>query len=137
MAIVFLCPASNIPTGGIKAIYRQSEALHSNGVESSVFHPEDPNFSCSWFSHNAVINDGRSLNPRKDFMVIPEVWASLFGDQYIKFKYAIYIQNGYLTTHNSRGNIPDDKNGDKHRKITSRAYEKADLLMSISNDTSN
>ena len=125
MAIVFLCPADNRPSGGIKVIYRHSELLHSNGVESYVFHPHNPRFSCTWFSHHVVHHDGWSLNPKNDFVIIPEIWAAQFGKRYMElgFKYAIYVQNGYATHHN----FSDD---------TGRVYENADLLLSISDDTS-
>lgn len=126
MAIVFLCPADDTPSGGIKVIYRHSEMLNSNGVESYIFHPHNPQFSCTWFSHSAVHHDGWSLNPGRDFLIVPEIWAAQFGKRYMElgFKYAIYVQNGYAT----HQNFSDD---------TSRVYEKADLLLSVSDDTSN
>jgi hypothetical protein len=110
MEIVYLSPAVNIPIGGIKVIYRHSEMLNEAGMTSSIFHPDDASFSCSWFNHNAIIRSGKRkffrkkhkmyekklFNQKLDFIVIPEVWANQIGAQCIqrKLRYGIFVQNG-------------------------------------------
>jgi len=137
MAIVFLCPAINSPVGGIKVIYRQSEMLRSNGIESYILHPENSQFSCTWFSHNVVHHDGKALSPENDFIVIPEGWASLFGGYCIElgFGYAIYVQNSYCCPVVLPG-VSDPKVTKIHDTLIRKIYENADLIMSISDDAS-
>jgi hypothetical protein len=141
MEIVYLSPAVNIPIGGIKVIYRHSEMLNEAGISSSVFHPDDASFSCNWFNHNAIIRSGKRkwfrkkhmmyekkpFNPKSDFIVIPEVWANQIGAQCIqrKLRYGIFVQNGYMIHQGGKKNIP----------LLNTVYEKADLILSISEDT--
>lgn len=148
MAIIFLLPNDNKPIGGVKVIYRQSEMLYANNVESYIFHPRKPHFSCTWFSHNVKFfiprksllsyawfsHNSKFLNPgtfnaKNDFIVIPEIWAARYGSQCIDagVRYAIYVQNGYLI-HKGIGSLSE---GDLRR-----VYDHADIIMSISEDTS-
>lgn len=147
MAIIFLSPHGDTPKGGVKVMYRQSEMLYANNVESYIFHPRKPNFSCTWFSHNAKpfiprksrffstwFFRSKFLKPgifdtKNDFLVIPEVWAARYGNQCIDagLKYAIYVQGGYLI-HKGIGSLSEED--------LRRAYDHADILMSISEDTS-
>ncbi len=141
MEIVYLSPAVNIPIGGIKVIYRHSEMLNRAGIASSVFHPEDAAFSCNWFEHNATIRSGKRklfrkkhemyektrFDPKTDFIVIPEVWANQIGSQCIQrnLRYGIFVQNGYMIHQGGKKNIA----------LLNTVYEKADLILSISEDT--
>ncbi|MEY8689832.1 MAG: hypothetical protein AB9M53_08140 [Leptothrix sp. (in: b-proteobacteria)] len=127
--IIFLSPAYDRPAGGIKVIYRQSEILSANGIESGVFHPGDPDFRCSWFHHQATLLKLGHFNTRRDFLVFPELWAGLAAKFCIPsgIRYAIYAQNGYLAT--SRFGFS--------REDLNLAYERADLVLSISADTTN
>jgi len=142
MEIVYLSPAINIPIGGIKVIYRHSEMLNEAGFSSSVFHPENPNFACDWFSHQARIRPGRKkwfrkkhemyeatpFHPESDFLVIPEVWANQIGRQCLarKLKYALFVQNGYQLF----------EGGKRDLKLLNQVYENASVICSISEDTS-
>jgi len=125
MKITYLCPALDIPIGGIKVIYRHSEILSSIGFESYVLHPENPNFSCTWFSHKVKTRDSSPFSKADDFIVIPEIWASNLGQQSLdrELKYGIFVQNCYLAM-----------NGEFD--ILKKVYERANLIMSISEDTS-
>lgn len=148
MAIIFLTPNIKKPSGGIKVIYRHSEMLSANNIESYVFHPRNPHFSSTWFSHNVkflipkqfylfylwLSRNGKSLIPsafdaKKDFIVIPEIWAVRYGSQCIDagLKYAIYVQAGYFINNG----ITPSSEGELRR-----VYENADIIISISKDTS-
>jgi hypothetical protein len=116
--------------------------LNQVGIKSSIFHPENPTFSCNWFEHNAPIRAGKRklfrkkhemyedipFEPESDFLVIPEVWANQIGSQCIerKLKYAIYVQNGYMIY----------EGGKKNLTLLKKVYEQAALILSISEDTS-
>ncbi len=126
--LIFLCPADDTPTGGIKVIYRHAEMIDHLGLDTFVLHPFDHAFSCSWFAHRARLLTNMVLDPAEDFVLIPEIWAAIFGGQCIAqgIRYGIMVQNGYLT----------------HQVLPSPAYAsvdevyaKADLLLSISSDT--
>jgi hypothetical protein len=124
-SIVFLCPATNTPIGGVKVIYNQAAMINSlNGsITANVLHPLNPNFSCSWFVHDAPIKRSLEFSRTSDFVLIPEFWAvphaRLFHE--LGVRYGIYVQNGYATT---------ISNGDE----LDAAYSNAALIFAISND---
>jgi hypothetical protein len=130
--IVFILHSNNHKSGGDKVVYRQSEViskLNINGITGQILHPENPSFSHKWFKHEATFRKSLQLDPIRDFVVIPEIWvlphAKLLND--IGVKYAIYVQNGYLT------NIPMLV-GHEYEDLKT-AYNKASLILSISDDT--
>ncbi len=128
MRIVFLCPADNTPTGGIKVIYRHAELLGDLGCRAFVMHPFDHDFTCTWFSHSVDLLRKPDLFPASDFVIIPEIWAAIFGGQCLSLgiPYAILVQNGYLT----HTFLPSPTFA-----ALDEIYEKAALILSISNDT--
>jgi len=54
MAVYFLCPDSDHPTGGIKVIYRHVDILNHHGVTSRVLH-QKKGFRCTWFENDTAI----------------------------------------------------------------------------------
>lgn len=127
--IIFLCPADDTPTGGIKVIYRHCELLNRLGVNAFVMHPFDQGFRCSWFAHNARFTDSPQLDPAHDFVIVPELWALPFGQQCREagLRYGIFVQNGYLT----HAVLPAHSRAD-----VQAAYQGAALILSISADSS-
>ena len=128
--IVFLNLANPDPIGGVKVIYKQSELIAELGLHTSVYSPTGLGFSCQWFEHNANIRKVHGLNKNATFMVIPEIWAGRFGYELYNqgFKYAIYVQNGYnLDSALAWGHSPEQ---------VKQVYENAELILSISRDTS-
>jgi len=81
--IVYLCNADDKPVGGIKVIYRHAELLTSLGADACVLHPDNLDFSCTWFDHHARLLRSRDLHPESDFIIIPEIWAGSIGPQCI------------------------------------------------------
>lgn len=128
--IIYLSPKSNSPIGGVKVIYKNSEYFNKKFGGSFIFHPEDTSFKCSWFENDVVLRENLIFDAQKDFIVIPEFWAAWFGKQAIasKLKYAIYVQNGYFL-YQKPGLTPMDDDDLRN------AYENADLIISISEDT--
>ncbi len=72
-AVLFFCPDSNVPTGGIAVIYRHVEHLNDAGINAAVLHTQ-PGFRCRWFQSSApvVATPFRPVTP-DDVLVIPEV----------------------------------------------------------------
>jgi hypothetical protein len=125
-SIIFLSPAINQATGGVKVIFKQAAILNSlNGnFSASVLHPTKPNFKCTWFKHDAAYKLDLKLNPKSDFVVVPEFWAVPHAKllHELGVKYGIYVQNGYSIVFN---------NG----KELDSAYNNAALILGISEDT--
>ena len=128
--IIYLCPADNKATGGIKVIYRHAELLAFLGANAYVLHPFDLGFSCTWFDHRAQTLPSSALNPEGDFVIIPEIWAGPFGQQCIeqRVRYAIFVQNGYY----SRPILPEHS-----YEMFDHVYRCAELVLSISEDSTN
>lgn len=130
--IIFISHSNDHKSGGDKVIYRQSELINKlnlNGISSDILHPENLSFQHNWFEHKATFKRNLRFDPKNDFVVIPEIWAlphaKMFRD--IGVKYAIYVQNGYLTNVPvSIGHTLEDLN---------IAYMNASLILSISEDT--
>jgi hypothetical protein len=145
MELIFLCHAIKKPIGGVKVIYRHAEILnellHDLGHSASVMHPNSIFFRINWFKSNVPVrhkffklrwlgkpsfsNIEGCFDPKKNMLVIPELWVRKFGDQLIRLNipYVIYVQGGYLI---SKGNP----------EALSLAYSKAKCIMTISDDAS-
>lgn len=126
--IIYLCPADNKPTGGIKVIYRHAEMLCDLGADAYVLHPFDTTFRCDWFDHKVRLLDSLALACDTDFVVIPELYAGIFGPQCQRerVRYAIFVQNGYIT-HPVLAETP--------APLMNAAYCGADLVLTISDDS--
>ena len=118
----------DVPTGGIKVIYRHAELLASLGADAAVLHPFDTTFRCSWFEHTARFEQQLTLDPSRDLVIIPELWAGTFGPQCLQqgVRYAIFVQNGYFTYP-----ILPSQGAD----LLGRVFAAADLILAISDDT--
>ena len=81
-------------------------------------------FKYNWFNNNASIKEDLNFNSKKDFIILPEIFAHLADDLLIKrkIKYAIFVQNGYsinFTNNNKKLNL---------------AYSNAEFILSYSTD---
>jgi hypothetical protein len=96
--------------------------------EAFVLHPFDTSFRCSWFEHRTHFLDSLSLFPANDLVVIPELWAGIFGPQCLQqgVRYALFVQNGYLT----HPVLPQHS-----AELMETVYLGADLVLAISDDT--
>jgi hypothetical protein len=126
--IIYLCPADDVPTGGIKVIYNHAAMLSALGADAFVLHPFDAAFRCTWFHHTARFLDSLALDPQTDLVVIPELWAGVFGPQCLSqhVRYALFVQNGYI----SHPVMPQHS-----AALLDAVYRAADLVLAISDDT--
>ena len=85
------------------------------------------NFRYKWFDNKVNIKQNFNFDKKKDFIILPEIFAHIADELLIKNKidYAIFVQNGYVI------NSTDDE------KKLLRAYENAKFILSSSGDTSN
>lgn len=122
----------NLKTGGDKVIYKQSALINQMGlkhVQSQVLHAENTEFQHQWFEHSATFRKEAKLNPKTDFVILPEIMvvphASLLSK--LGIRYGIFVQNGYSVS------IPLCISDYEALK---EAYQHADIILSISDDTS-
>lgn len=131
--IVFIDPAiEGYKAGGDKVIYKQSEVIHQmsyHGVTSQILHPDNHRFKHTWFEHNAQLKESNILSVDSDFVIIPEVMviphAKMLAS--LGIRYGIYVQNGYSAS------IPLYVGSDEDLNA---AYRNAEIILSISDDTS-
>jgi hypothetical protein len=85
------------------------------------------NFKYSWFGNKIKIKQNFYFDTKKDFVILPEIFAHLADELLIKKKidYAIFVQNGYVI--NSTNNEQNLYN----------AYQNAKFILSISSNTTN
>lgn len=96
-SVLFLCPDSDVPTGGIQIMYRQVEALRDLGIAAAVLH-ERPGFRCTWFTSDAPVLWAalRPLTPH-DLLVVPEVYGPRLHELAPGTPKVVCNQNAYLT----------------------------------------
>ena len=129
-SIIYLCPATNSPIGGVKVIVRHAEMidrLTPPGMTAQIAFPEDASFTIDWFEHAVSVRRHLNFNPTSDFVVVPEFWAPIFGRQLsdLGVPYGIFVQNGYQLTKN----VPRERL-DELKAI----YGASSLILSISED---
>ena len=126
--VVYGAPPSNTPAGGVKVIYRHSELLRKIGVDSAVWHPGASDFKCTWFENQIITIDTENLSPKEDFIILPEIWASNYVSSFkrLGFRVGIFVQNCYYTHFNLNS---------ENKDAIENAYQEADIIMSISQDT--
>lgn len=126
--IVYFCPKSNVPTGGIKVIHRHSERIRQLGRNSEVFYFDNPESQdIDWFTHKTKIRTNSQFSSQDDYIILPECHAYRFWMQLKShnIKYAIFVQNGYYI---AAGFVKDS---------LTECYKNADLIICISNDVLN
>jgi glycosyltransferase involved in cell wall biosynthesis len=95
--IVFCCPDTARPSGGVRAIYRAVDLLNDAGLDAAVLHRR-ADFRCDWF-----VNATRVVHPPvevggDDVLVVPEAFTP--GDvQRLPFGVpkVVFNQNAYRT----------------------------------------
>lgn len=70
--VYYVAPDHDVPSGGIRVIYRHVDALNALGIPAAVMHGR-AGFRCSWFTNSTrVVHGGAvSLGP-DDILVVPE-----------------------------------------------------------------
>ncbi len=95
--VYYLCPDIDVPTGGIRAIYRHVDALNSMSIPAAVLHGR-AGFSCSWFEHRtSVVDAGSAVLSPSDVLVVPEFYGSALADLPRGPRLVVFNQNAYQT----------------------------------------
>lgn len=84
-------------------------------------------FNYKWLDHKIKTRDKLSFDKKKDFIILPEIFAHLAEDLCIRnrINYAIFVQNGYVIS---------STNNERKLKL---AYKKAKFIISYSEDITN
>jgi glycosyltransferase involved in cell wall biosynthesis len=75
--IHFVCPDTDVPSGGIRVIYRHVDHLVAAGVDAAVVH-ETSGFRPTWFDASRTpvrYADQLDVAPGHDLLVIPEIYG--------------------------------------------------------------
>jgi hypothetical protein len=93
-----------------------------NFLDVSIF----KNYKVKWSNNLIKSRDKFNFDPKKDFVIIPEIWAHFAEDFLIKkkIKYAIFVQNGYAL--NSTSN---------YKKLIN-SYKNSQFILSCSENIS-
>jgi len=129
--IIYFCPTVNGPVGGVKVILRHSECIHNLAyaeVDSAVLYPADIDFVYLYHKHSAIVRKDMNFNKNEDLIIIPEIYAFLFGRELrlMGYRYGIFVQGGYLLFENAEHESLDE---------LKRIYNQATVIISISDDT--
>lgn len=95
--VYFLCPDYQVPSGGIRVMYRHVDLLNAAGTTAAVLHHKD-GFACRWFEHSTVTVGAPSvrLTP-DDVLVVPEIYAPFLERLPRTPRLVAFNQNAYLT----------------------------------------
>lgn len=95
--ILFLAPDYDIPTGGVRVMYRHVDILNAAGVPAAVWHHQ-PGFRCSWFRNETeiVYRAQTALGPR-DVLVLSELDVDVLVHRQLAVAHVIFNQSGMLT----------------------------------------
>jgi glycosyltransferase involved in cell wall biosynthesis len=95
--VYFLTPDYDIPSGGIRVIYRHVDLLNSAGIRALVLH-QRRGFRCTWFEHETQVTDVAAIKVgRGDLLVVPELDVDLVCGLPPGTRHVIFNQNSHLT----------------------------------------
>jgi glycosyltransferase involved in cell wall biosynthesis len=95
--VYFLTPDHDVPSGGIRVIYRHVDLLNSAGIRAFVLH-QRRGFRCTWFTHNTqVIDVSEARVGRGDLLVVSEPDVNLICKLPPGVRHVIFNQNTHLT----------------------------------------
>jgi glycosyltransferase involved in cell wall biosynthesis len=95
--IYVLCPDYNVPSGGIRKLYRHVDVLNQHGVRASILHQQD-GFRCTWFANETqVVYAGHTSISSEDYLVVPEIYGPRIAAMAPGVRKVIFNQNAYMT----------------------------------------
>jgi hypothetical protein len=91
----FLCPDYDVPSGGIRVIYRFVDILNSADISAAVVH-RSRTFRCTWFENETIVLGANEVQFRQgDLLVIPEWYRQLIPMLAPGVPHVIFNQNAY------------------------------------------
>jgi glycosyltransferase involved in cell wall biosynthesis len=95
--VYFCAPDYDVPSGGIRVVYRHVDLLCDAGIPAAVLHRRR-GFRCTWFENRTrvVSSDDVVIGP-DDLVVVSEVAASLLRALSPGIRFVVFNQNPHLT----------------------------------------
>jgi glycosyltransferase involved in cell wall biosynthesis len=95
--VYFCTPDYNVPSGGIRVVYRHADVLNEAGIPAVVLHRR-PDFRCTWFENRTqVLCSREALIGPQDLVVVSELSVSLGLALPPGFRFVVFNQNPHLT----------------------------------------
>jgi hypothetical protein len=95
--VYFCAPDFDVPSGGVRVIYRHVDLLVGAGIPARVLHRR-PGFRCTWFAnHTPVSSSQDTLIGPEDILVIGELAVPLLRDREPGTRFVVFNQNPHLT----------------------------------------
>jgi hypothetical protein len=131
--LIWVLPALRYPCGGNIVGHNYVDAInamHYKGYSSEVLYSQEPDFKPTLFKYSSQLKTDLTADPKKEFFVIPEVFALSNTASLIEHQipYAISVLNGYLMDMEINMGFGDFD-------ALERVYEHAAFIISVSEDT--
>ncbi len=131
--LIWVLPALRYPCGGNIVGHNYVDAInamHYLGYSAEVLYSQEPSFQPTLFKYHSPLKTDLTADPKREFFVIPEVFALSNTASLIEnnIPYAISVLNGYLIDMEINMGFGDFD-------ALERVYEKAAFIISVSEDT--
>jgi glycosyltransferase involved in cell wall biosynthesis len=95
--VYFCAPDYDVPSGGIRVVYRHVDLLNAAGIDAAVLH-RSSDFRCSWFENETQVvgSDDILVRPR-DLVIVSELAIGLLRELPAGHRFVVFNQNPYLT----------------------------------------
>lgn len=95
--VYFCAPDYDVPSGGIRVVYRHVDLLNAAGIPAAVLHRRR-NFRCTWFDNRTRVVSSRDteIGP-DDLVVVSELAISLLKTLGRGARFVVFNQNPHLT----------------------------------------
>ena len=95
--VYFCAPDFDVPSGGVRVIYRHVDLLNEAGIPAYVLHRR-AGFRCTWFANETRVTGSQdtAVGPR-DIVVIGELMVPLLRDRVAGTRFVVFNQNPHLT----------------------------------------
>jgi Glycosyl transferases group 1 len=95
--VYFCAPDFDVPSGGVRVVYRHVDILNQAGISAAVLHRRS-GFRCTWFENQTRVVGSRdtTIGP-EDLVVVGEVFVALLRRLGPRHRFVVFNQNPHLT----------------------------------------
>ena len=95
--VYFCAPDYDVPSGGIRVVYRHVDILNAAGIDAAVLHRRS-GFRCTWFENaTRVVGSGGVRIGPDDLVVVSELAIRVLGRLPAGYRFVVFNQNPFLT----------------------------------------